>query len=273
MAELLERSLGPTVRIETRFPLGLPAALADAHQLELALLNLAVNARDAMPRGGQIVIAASREQVEKTDQSGLAPGAYVRLEVRDHGEGMDEATLARALEPFFTTKGVGKGTGLGLSMVDGVAAQSGGRFELRSKRGEGTTALLWLPVAAEVVGLATAGAPLAPSGLVEPLRVLAVDDDNLVLLNTVAMLEDLGHTVIQAGSPEAALAVLRGDERIGLLVTDHMMPGMTGAELIGIAAAERPSLRVILASGYAELPGKLGDGVQRLAKPFTEEDL
>ncbi len=273
MGELLERSLGPTVRIETRFPLGLPPVLADANQLELALLNLAVNARDAMPRGGQIVVVANREQVEKSDPSGLTPGAYVRLEVRDEGEGMDEATLARALEPFFTTKGVGKGTGLGLSMVDGVAAQSGGRFELKSKRGEGTSAMLWLPVASDAVDVAASALPPVASGRVEPLRVLAVDDDNLVLLNTVAMLEDLGHTVVQASSPEAALALLRGDAQIGLLVTDHMMPGMTGAELIGIAQAERPALRVILASGYAELPGQLGGGVKRLAKPFTEEEL
>ena len=147
MSDLLQRSLGPSVAIETRFPLVSKPVLGDANQLEMILLNLTVNARDAMPDGGQIVIAAREEVLRPGEGSRLKPGAYVCLTVRDTGIGMDEATLRRAMEPFFTTKGPGKGTGLGLSMVHGVAEQSGGWFTLRSRPGEGTTAELWLPVA------------------------------------------------------------------------------------------------------------------------------
>jgi signal transduction histidine kinase len=148
MTELLQRSLGPSIGIETRFPLVSKPVLADANQLEMALLNLTVNARDAMPDGGQIVIAAREESVPAGHVSGLKPGSYICLSVSDTGTGMDEATLRRAMEPFFTTKGIGKGTGLGLSMVHGIAEQSGGRLALQSRKGEGTSAQLWLPVAA-----------------------------------------------------------------------------------------------------------------------------
>jgi PAS domain S-box-containing protein len=145
MTDLLQRSIGPMVRIETRFPLGLSLAQVDANQLELALLNLVVNARDAMPDGGTITIAGQEQTIGSNHISGLAPGRYVCLSVSDTGQGMDEVTLARAMEPFFTTKGVGKGTGMGLSMVHGLAAQSGGRLVLTSRKGEGTTAEVWLP--------------------------------------------------------------------------------------------------------------------------------
>ena len=203
----------------------------------------------------------------------LVGGDYVLLEVTDTGEGMDAHTLNRALEPLFTTKGVGKGTGLGLPMVEGLAAQSGGRFELKSERGKGTTAQLWLPVALPTA--APPGAPAAHLSLnqVPSMTVLAVDDDGLVLMNTVAILEELGHTVVQAGSAEAALAILRQDERIGLMVTDHMMPKMTGAQLIGVVRSELPKLRVILATGYAELPAELGADILRLPKPFGPDEL
>src|ERR1700682_5374364 len=189
MTDMITRSLGPTIIIETHFPLVSKPVMGDANQLEMILLNLAVNARDAMPNGGQIVIATQEKVLRKGDGTRLKPGAYICLTVQDTGEGMDEATLQRAMEPFFTTKGPGKGTGLGLSMVHGVAEQSGGWFTLRSRKGEGTTAELWLPAAEKQVP-AVARSEQANDARLDrvPLVVLAVDDDGLVLPNTVAML-------------------------------------------------------------------------------------
>jgi PAS domain S-box-containing protein len=277
MSGLLQSSLGPGVGIETRFAEALAPVLVDANQLELALLNLAVNARDAMPRGGAITIAAHEECVAAHEAGKLAAGRYVCLSLRDEGEGMDEDTLARATEPFYTTKGVGKGTGLGLSMVEGLAAQSGGRLVLKSARGEGTTAELWLPVARDAAsepGTAEA-APASPGApaQVEPLTVLAVDDDALVLMNTVAMLQELGHTVLEAPSGKEALAMLARDASIGLLVTDQAMPQMTGVQLVEAARRVRPGLPVILATGYADLAAALPPGLPRLAKPFDLDAL
>ena len=271
MTELLQRSLGTSVVIETRFGLTTKPVLADANQLEMAVLNLVVNARDAMPAGGQIIIAAREENVG-ADQ-GLEPGHYIRLTVRDEGDGMDEATLKRATEPFFTTKEPGKGTGLGLSMVHGIAEQSGGRLVLRSREGEGTTAELWLPVASP--GVQTS----EPASLVEPvtsdqaLVVLVVDDDALVLTNTVAMLEDLGHRAFAASSAAEALAVLQERNAIDLVVTDHLMPQMTGLQLVTEIRKQRPGLPAILATGYAELQRDGGEAIPRLAKPFTQGEL
>jgi signal transduction histidine kinase len=151
MSELLQRSLGPSLLIETRFPLSLSRVTADPNQLEMAVLNLVVNARDAMPDGGTILISARPVGITRGYNSDLEPGEYICLSIEDTGEGMDEATLALAMDPFFTTKELGKGTGLGLPMVQGLAEQSGGRFFLKSRKGEGTTAELWLPVA--TVGL------------------------------------------------------------------------------------------------------------------------
>ena len=271
MADLLARSLGSMVQLQTEFPLALCPVRVDANQLELALLNLAVNARDAMPDGGRLLLQAQEETVAVDGH--LAPGRYVRLVAADSGSGMDAATLARATEPFFTTKGAGKGTGLGLAMVHGLAAQSGGRFTLQSRPGEGTTATLWLPAAAgdePVDGPARDGATLAST---RPLRVLAVDDDVLVLTNTAALLEELGHTVLQAGSGDEALRLLDGNPAIDLLVTDHVMPRMTGAQLIAAALQARPQLPVVLATGYAELPPSLPFSAVRLAKPFDQAAL
>jgi PAS domain S-box-containing protein len=273
MSGLLQSSLGPTVVIDTRYEEHLPPVLVDGNQLELALLNLAVNARDAMPQGGVITIAAREESVVGEHPARLASGRYVCICVHDEGEGMDEATLARATEPFYTTKGVGKGTGLGLSMVEGLAAQSGGRLTLQSTKGEGTTAELWLPVAKEEAE--PSPAPVAPSELVQvaPLTVLAVDDDALVLMNTVAMLQELGHTVREALSGKEAVAMLSRDASIALLVTDQAMPQMTGVQLIEAAHRARPGLPAILATGYAELATALPPRVPRLAKPFDLEAL
>ncbi|MBB5693074.1 MHYT domain-containing protein [Muricoccus pecuniae] len=276
MAELLQRSLGPMVRVETRFAPGLPRAMVDANQLELALLNLAVNARDAMPGGGTLRISAEERAVlpGAEEGEGLRPGRYLLLSVADTGTGMDAATLARATEPFFTTKGVGKGTGLGLPMVQGLAAQSGGRMALRSSPGEGTTVELWLPAAAAGAGeeAAEAGAAPLPPGTA-PRVILVVDDDPLVLANTAAMLEDSGHTVLQAASGGEALASLGAGLRVDLLVTDQAMPGMTGTQLAEAVRARMPGLPILLVTGYADLPEGAGEGVSRLNKPFTQAAL
>jgi PAS domain S-box-containing protein len=277
MGDLLQRSLGPLVRIETDFPADLAMAAADPNQLETAVLNLAVNARDAMPEGGMLRIAARNELVGSGHRSGLPDGDYIRLTVADTGSGMDGKTLAQAAEPFFTTKGVGKGTGLGLSMVHGMAEQLGGRLALDSRLGKGTTVEIWLPVAGAGAACEPAVLPAEPRAEVElsarPLTVLAVDDDALVLMNTTALLEDLGHKVIEASSAREALAVLAGGDEIDLLITDHAMPQMTGAQLIAEVGQRWPNLPVILATGYADLPAGTTSGVLRLNKPFWQADL
>jgi PAS domain S-box-containing protein len=274
MTDLLQSSLGSLVTIETHFPVGLAKALADENQLELAILNLCVNSRDAMPDGGAITISAQEQHVEQGHATKLPVGSYVCLTVSDRGEGMGEQTLQRAAEPFFTTKGVGKGTGLGLSMVHGMTEQMGGRLSLTSRQGEGTKAVIWLPVAA----LADEGAVERPAteglaqGRTRTLAILAVDDDALVLLNTTAMLEELGHSVFEASSGAAALTVLRATD-IDLVITDQAMPKMTGLQLAETIAKEWPDLPVILATGYAELPGDAHRAYPMLNKPFSQMQL
>jgi nitrogen-specific signal transduction histidine kinase/CheY-like chemotaxis protein len=277
MTDLLQRSIGPMVRIETRFPLGLSLAQVDANQLELALLNLVVNARDAMPDGGTITIAGQERTIDSDHISGLAPGRYVCLSVSDTGHGMDEATLARAMEPFFTTKGIGKGTGMGLSMVHGLAAQSGGRLVLKSRKEEGTTAEVWLP-AIQVPATAPAEAArkadaTSPGSDMKALTILVVDDDALVLQSTAAMLADLGHRVLEAGSGREALEYLGRAQSVDLVITDQAMPGMTGMQLAATIKQQRPDLPVILASGYADLPLDLELSLIRLSKPFGQDRL
>ena len=270
MAELLQRTIGGGVRIDTQFPLVVKRVHADPAQLELALLNLAVNARDAMQDGGRIVIAAREEHVGAGE--GLKPGNYVCLSVSDTGGGMDAATLARATEPFYTTKGVGKGTGLGLSMVHGFAEQCGGKLMLDSRLGEGTTADIWLPVSDGAL-TERSDAPVEDrSAHAGQLVVLAVDDDALVLTNTAAMLEDAGHSVLQAVSGKIALQLL-SEYRVDVLVTDFAMPEMNGAQLAEAARAGWPELPVLLVSGYAELPEGTADDLPRLAKPFRQDQL
>jgi CheY-like chemotaxis protein len=197
--------------------------------------------------------------------------SFVALSVTDQGEGMDEATLARATEPFFTTKGVGKGTGLGLSMVQGMLEQCGGRLVLTSEVGKGTTATIWLPIAEDETA-APSAEPEATAPTTQPLRILAVDDDPIVLLNTVTMLEDMGHQVTQADSAVEALALLK-EQPVDLLLTDYAMPNMSGGDLIEKARAVQPDMRAIMVSGYADLPEGKAIDAPRLAKPFTDRDL
>jgi NO-binding membrane sensor protein with MHYT domain/nitrogen-specific signal transduction histidine kinase len=277
MASLLQRTIGPGIQITTRFPAELPRAHVDAHQLELAMLNLAVNARDAMPDGGSITIAADAESIDENNALGLPAGGYIRLRVTDTGLGMDEATLRRALEPFFTTKGTGRGTGLGLSIVHGLAEQSGGRLVLKSRRGDGTTAEVWLPVSREDVRREPQPAAKAAQAETDrnrqPLRVLVVDDDNLVLAGTAAMLEDLGHTALEAASGDEALGLLDKGERIDLVITDQVMPRMTGTELSAQIKAKWPQIPIMLATGYAELSSKADPKLFKLTKPFSQDML
>jgi PAS domain S-box-containing protein len=275
MTDMLQRSLGPSIIIETHFPLVSKPVLGDANQLEMVLLNLAVNARDAMPDGGQIVIATREEVLRAGDGSRLKPGTYICLTMRDTGEGMDEATLQRAMEPFFTTKGSGKGTGLGLSMVHGVAEQSGGWFTLRSRKGEGTSAELWLPAAEKqgpTIGRSERQANDAAVDQVS-LVVMAVDDDRLVLTNTVAMLDDLGHTGIAAWSGKEALEILRQRGSVDVVVTDYAMPHMTGLQLANAIKREWPELPVIIATGFAEMESEAQSIRPKLTKPFTQAEL
>ena len=259
--ELLGRTIGGGVRIKTVLPPDLPAVMADRAQLELALINLVVNARDAMPEGGEIVIAG-----EAADELGRAS---VRLSVSDEGEGMDAQTLARAVEPFFTTKGVGKGTGLGLSMVQGMVEQCGGRLALQSAPGAGTRAEIWLPAAE---ASERGSVQPASASVTKVLRILAVDDDPIVLLNTATVLTDMGHHVLQAESGIAALRLLETHE-VDLLLTDYAMPRMSGAELVDRALQDNSDLRVIVASGYADLPEGRELDVPRLSKPFSDGEL
>jgi PAS domain S-box-containing protein len=272
MSELLERSLSSAAELEMRFPLKLSAVRTDSNQLELALLNLVVNARDSMPKGGTIVIAAKEWNVTQA-LDGLAPGRYVCLSVTDSGEGMDAATLARATEPFFNTKRVGKGTGLGLPMVHGVAEQSGGRLILKSEKGQGTTAELWLPSAPDsAISRPLTSVGPAPARM-PPLLVLLVDDDNLVLHSASAMLEDLGHRVLEAPSASHALKLIEAHSDVDLVITDHIMPGMSGAELADILQKRRPTLPIVIATGYAELPEGVADSFIRLPKPFSQSEV
>ncbi|UYP32254.1 response regulator [Pseudomonas sp. Z8(2022)] len=237
------------------------------------MLNLVVNARDAMPSGGVITIAAVEREISDAED-GLKPGRYVCLLITDTGTGMDSATLQRAKEPFFTTKGAGKGTGLGLSMVHGLAEQSGGCLHLRSEPGRGTTAELWLPaVDAPATGNPDGAAPSLQGMELKDRSVLVVDDDPLVLLSTTAMLEDLGATVSQASSAEEAVAALK-TMIVDLVITDQVMPGMTGTQLAEQLRSTHPRLPVILASGFADKAAEeLGFRLPRLYKPFDQETL
>jgi len=271
MSDLLSRMLGSGVEVETRFPLVLKPVLADVSQLEMALMNLTINARDAMSGKGRILISA---------REGTLPGSaadisrFICISVIDYGVGMDEDTLQRAMEPFFTTKGAGKGTGLGLSMVHGLAAQSGGHFVLRSVAGQGTTAELWLPVAWTDAGSQVSLGALSPDSKLPShsvsLKVLFVDDDPLVLVSAEAMLEDLGHQVVLASGGLEALCLLDPSATFDLVITDLAMPNMTGLELADQIALRFPDVPIILASGFADMSADGVGNFVKLPKPFGQ---
>nr|WP_314092887.1 ATP-binding protein [uncultured Shinella sp.] len=272
MTDLLKRSVGTDIVIETALPERMDPVLADSNQLELALLNLVVNARDAMPNGGTIRI--SLMETNLSTQSGeLAPGRYGVLSVADEGHGMDEDTLEKAIEPFFSTKELGKGTGLGLSMIHGLALQLKGRLQLSSTPGQGTTAELWIPVSSEAPVAAEETAISEQEQQVGALRVLLVDDDFLIAMSSVDMLADLGHDVVEAHSGKEALAHLKENGRFDLLITDYSMPEMTGGDLAKAAKTLFPDLPILIASGYADLPSGIDFEVARLGKPYTQQQL
>ncbi|HBN9525134.1 TPA: PAS domain S-box protein [Pseudomonas aeruginosa] len=279
MTDLLIHSLGPSVSIETRFPLDLDLGLTDANQLELSIINLATNARDAMPNGGRIVFSASNQRVPADNPHRLAPGNYICLSISDTGSGMDEETLRRAVEPFYTTKGVGRGTGLGLSIVDGLAEQLGGRLTLESQPGVGTTANIWIPAVPrtpESVRTGNGATPQAPSESERvrlSCRVLVVDDDPLVLNNTAAMLEDLGCSVLKADSGSLALEILTATPELDILLTDQAMPRMNGSQLVERVMAQGRPLKMALATGFAEKIEGAAAQLPKLAKPFGQEEL
>ncbi|KAA0970524.1 PAS domain-containing protein [Aureimonas fodinaquatilis] len=273
ITHLIERTIDTT--IELNFDIAPEPALAelDANQLELALLNLVINARDAMPNGGTLRIGVD-SGTWPSDFGDLEP--FVRLTVTDSGHGMDKATLEKATEPFFSTKGVGKGTGLGLSMIHGLVQQLGGEFKLSSTVGIGTTAELLFPATDKDIQMSADAsmkeietATKSPSSL----HILMVDDDALIAMSSVDMLEDLGHTVFEANSGEDALRHLASGKTVDLMITDFSMPRMNGAQLAIAAREIRPGLPIILATGYAELPPGDQIDLPRLGKPYDQKQL
>ena len=270
MVDLVSSTTGPTIKLVVDVPADLPPAIGDSNQLEMAVLNLAVNARDAMPEGGTLTISASRESIRTQHRSGLRTGHYLRLSVADTGLGMDEATLAQAVEPFFSTKGIGKGTGLGLSMVHGLASQLGGALTIQSSVGSGTDVELWLPQSA--VAVEDGREPEQVALTVASGVALLVDDEALVRMSVADMLSDLGYDVIEAESGEDAMRVVCTGRHIDLVITDHLMPGITGTELIRQIRALRPPMPALLVSGYAKMEA-LDAGLPRLTKPFRKDEL
>ena len=274
MSQLLGTSLGPNINVETRFPLLLRPVFVDAGQLEMALMNLMINARDAMPDGGNIVVSAKEAWFSRSVES-PAQEKYICISVADSGSGMDDATLQRAMEPFFTTKGLGKGTGLGLSMIHGLAEQSGGKLVLSSVAGQGTTAQLWLPISSAALESAQSESEEShcDQATARSLKVLFVDDDPLVLMSTKAMIEDLGHRVLAVSDGLAALALIAEHDDIELVITDQVMPGMTGAELAQCILRLYPALPIVICSGFSDAPFINPIGLARLPKPFNQAEL
>ena len=270
MAEMMSHSLDPKIRISVDLPSELPAVQIDRNQLEVALLNLGLNARDAMPQGGELVIKARTAEEAHLPEK-LAPGAYVHMRVTDTGVGMDADTLRRAWEPFFSTKPTGKGSGLGLSMVHGLMLQSGGAIEIASRPNEGTSVSLWLPVAPESLSTKHGPAGSALTGNTSR-RILLVDDDPLVLTVTADMLRELGHQPIEMSSAHKALEVLRAGERPDLAILDYAMPEMSGVALANAVRETYPDLPLLLATGYSERE-KAGGNLPRLDKPYTIAEL
>lgn len=277
MSGLLAQSVGPSIRVEVVIEPGATFVVSDANQLELALLNLAVNARDAMHGSGTLTIAA--KCADTVDRS-LPPGDYVDLEVRDTGAGMSEDVRARAIEPFFTTKPTGQGTGLGLSQVYGVVRESGGALSIASELGRGTTIRLTLkradeqtdsPMTRPGAGLAK---PAPASGQESLVRVLIVDDDRLVRRFMTESLRTLGYQVTDAADGQSAVATLK-TTTFDLLIVDFAMPGMNGADVARVAHSLQPALRILIVSGYADstaLQAAVGDAPQ-LRKPFNTAEL
>ncbi len=271
MADLVASAVGPTVTVHLEIDDAAPFAKADRHQLEMAILNLGVNARDAMDGTGALTISVTSESVAAGAAAGLAPGSYVRVCVADTGKGMDEATRGRAIEPFFSTKGPGQGTGLGLSMAHGLASQLGGALTIESRPGDGARIAIWLPQSVEPL-LSSVAARQSDGAGAHAGTVLLVDDEAHIRDIATDMLTELGFRVHEAASPEAALAAVDAGLELDILITDHLMPGMTGVELATAVQARRPDVRALIISGFAEVE-TLDPALPRLAKPFVQSDL
>ena len=271
MHELMARSLGPTIEVVVQIDPQLPNVLVDPHQLELALLNLVINARDAMSNGGRVYLAAGVGEDDPTWPENVH-GRQVWLQVRDSGCGMSQEVLGRCFEPFYSTKQVGKGTGLGLPMVQGLAAQSGGGFAIKSQPGQGTQATLWLPVSRGQVSepLAEAAEDIMAQG---PLQVLLVDDEDIVRNATALQLRDLGYQVAEAASPAQARQLLADGLVMDVLVTDQIMADETGAEFAQQLRQQHPQLPVLIITGYANLTPRKLNGFAVLRKPFRRAEL
>jgi len=273
--KILKQTIGPDIRLLISAEPGLRPAWVDPNQLALAILNLALNARDAMPNGGRLQIACENRRAEPGNSPPeLAIGDYVIVSVSDTGTGMSEATLAHAFEPFFTTKEAGRGSGLGLSMVQGFVAQSGGAVQIVSTLGEGTNVTLWLPHAG---GRSTETAPLEQSGSVSgptQARILVCDDDGDVRAFVGTYLRDSGYMVWEANNPTLALQILERERPIDLLLVDYAMPEMNGPAVIDRAQTCQPGLKALLITGYAEAQRMGGiSAIPLLAKPFKVADL
>jgi CheY-like chemotaxis protein len=281
LEELIRRTVGPSVEIEVVGAAGLWSALVDPNQLENAILNLCINARDAMPAGGRITIETANKWLDDraARERDLPPGQYLSLCVTDTGIGMTPDVAARAFDPFFTTKPIGEGTGLGLSMIYGFARQTGGTVRIYSEVGQGTTMCIYLPrhyggAVADQAFPDLKDAPRAEIGE----TVLIVDDEPTVRMLVTEVLEDLGYTAIEAADGAAGLKVLQSDARIDLLITDVGLPGgMNGRQMADAARVTRPDLKVLFITGYAENAaignGHLERGMEVLTKPFVMEAL
>jgi len=272
MRDLISSSVGPTVEVQLRCEPDLPAAVADPNQLELAILNLCVNARDAMPRGGPLTISVEGVAIGPASTLRLQPGLYLRISVIDAGVGMNSDTLARAIEPFYSTKETGRGTGLGLSMVHGLAAQLGGGFELTSAPGEGTRVDLYLPSAGENARREHSPAIQAARAIGRRLSILLIDDEDLVRLATAEMIRDIGHDVAEASSGAEGIALLDEGLEADVVVTDYMMPAMHGSEVARRVAASHPNVPVLLITGYTGVAEDVLH-LPRLSKPFGQAEL
>ena len=282
VCELLRRTLGETIALETVLAGGLWRSFADPNQLENALLNLALNARDAMPNGGRLTIETANSSLDEAYVASLSepvePGQYVMIAVTDTGAGMDRATRERAFDPFFTTKEVGKGTGLGLSQAYGFARQSAGHVKIYSEIGEGTTVKIYLPRHLGAADEASANAVGEPARSVGAENILVVEDDDALRAYATEILRELGYRVLEASSGAAALDVLAGDHKIDLLLSDVVMPGgVNGRQLADQAKRQRPGLKILFMTGYTRNAivhhGRLDAGVHMIGKPFSFEEL
>jgi CheY-like chemotaxis protein/anti-sigma regulatory factor (Ser/Thr protein kinase) len=280
LEDMMTRTLGPRITLQVRHPDDAWPARIDSSQLESSLLNLVINARDAMPDGGQLTIEVANRRLDEAyaaTQVELAPGEYVAVSVSDTGVGMSSTVISRAFEPFYTTKPIGQGTGLGLSMVYGFVKQAGGHARIHSEAGRGTTVTLYLPRDHSEVDAEPAPPRVAVEGAHAGESILVVEDEPSVREIIVSVLADLGYAYAEACDAESALALLDGPQRFDLLVSDVGLPGLNGRQLAEIAMDKRPGLKVLFVTGYAEQAvvqnGFLSDNMQMITKPFVVDEL